>query len=385
MKRVDDKKIINTVKQNENYKIKTTSHDILLALKKEQALDEKRKKAKKRNGIIFGSLGGLVLVGACSIALLFTFKTTTKKDNIENVINIYSPSTNDNLKTQLVTFASFQTEQNNQLNLKNKRNKNLINSNNIEVFNKNDDDEDNEDNILNEEILNEIANLYENVQYGVKEIFSLNNIEIISSKEEFTYNGITYKNKDLFKDKNTQEVIATLYYKDIIVEKDDDETMTSYDGLYKLQDEYYHTSLIEEKEEDEDEKEIELRAIFKNVNKDLDSKIYVVEKEHEFKGNKSENSYSYITYLSEKDLKEDEYISKITYKSENSKLEINFEDKINNLEIEFNNINKMDNNSFTFDIEYENNEVSGNYFIKVTYNSNNTRTYYCHEYEVIKP
>ena len=100
--------------------------------------------------------------------------------------------------------------------------------------------------------------------------------------------------------------------------------------------------------------------------------------EEEYNGKKSENSYSFSTFNSYSDyiIDEDNFVEKIEYEIENN--DINVEIETINSEIEFIDITKINENSYSFCVdEYLsslNNEIT-NVLISLLYNEDNSRTY----------
>lgn len=358
MKQINDKDIIELVQNNRQYEIKTTSQDILKAYQ----LSTKPEKTKKvKHPYLFGGISALVLSGAIA-ATVIVINNNDSYNNLPSNEQIFSPVTNSNLKKQLVTFSSLTNINSNQtisnlMRLKQAKN-----------------------NQITENQLREIANIYEKIQLGVNEIFNFDEIEVFTKEVNFEYNNAIYKYADEFRYKNSTEIFATLYHNEITNSKDDDEVVTSFEGIYTFNNNYFKAQFIEETETEIHEQEIELTAIFTNL-EDINSYTYIVEKESEFENHSSENSYSYAIYESYQDYlrNEDNFIEKIEYEFENEKMELSYETKDNNISCEFNNIRQLNNNIYQFEVEYESNVFEGNYLIKVIYNDNNTRTYSCND------
>lgn len=358
MKKINDKKVVELVKNSHQYEIKTTSQDILKAYQ----LSPKPEKAKKvKHPYLFGGLSALVLSGAIAATLIIINNNKSYKDLPSND-QIFSPVTNSNLKKQLLTFSSL-TNVNNAQNITNLMNLSKAKTNQI-----------------NESELREIANIYEKIQLGVNEIFKFDEIEVFTREVNFEYDNVIYKFADEFKYKDSTEIFATLYHNEINNSKDDDEEITSFEGIYTFNNNYFKAQFIEEKETEINEQEIEVTAIFTNL-EDINSYTYIVEKESEFENHSSENSFSYTIYESYQDYlrDEDNFIEKIEYEFENNEMEFSYEAKYNDISCEFNNIRPIDNNIYQFEAEYESNSFEGNYIIKVIYNDNNTRTYICND------
>lgn len=358
MKNLNDKEVIELVKNNTKYEIKTTSQDILRAY---QTAPKNEKAKKVKHPYLFGSLSALVLSGAIAATVILVNNNSSHNDLPSND-QIFSPITNSNLKKQLLTFSSLTSINNNQGISSLLKTKNL------------------KSNQINESELREIANVYEKIQLSVNEIFNLENIEVYTKEVDFTYNDVTYVYADVFKYKGSEEILATLYHNEINNSKDDDEVITSFEGIYTFNNSYFKAQFIEEKETNINEEEVEITAIFTNL-EDINSYTYIVEKESEFENRSSENSFSYTIYESYQDYlrDEDNFIEKIEYEFENNEMEFSYEAKNNDISCEFNNIRPIDNNIYQFEAEYESNSFEGNYIIKVIYNDNNTRTYICND------
>ena len=118
-----------------------------------------------------------------------------------------------------------------------------------------------------------------------------------------------------------------------------------------------------------------------------DTYIYVIEKEKEYRGVKVENSYSYTTYLSLEDYRNDEdsYINKIEYELEDNDIDIVYENTMSKEEIEFTNIIKFDTSHYQFTVdEYEYQEEIRDILIDLYYLEDNSRKYIYSDYEIIK-
>lgn len=362
MKRIDDKDIINLIKNNENYEIKTTSEDILKSFELEKkTLVTPQKKINKKKIFIGSSFGTLFLSGAVALAAVVIINNGKSKNPLKE--EIFSPITNNDLKKQLVTFSSFTNPTSNSYR------DNLIFKDILKIK----DRDLNSENELTEENFTQIVNVYEKIQNGVNEVFNFNEITVTTREIEYKFNDKTYDYVDEFIDAN-DIVIASLYHNEVKISNDDEETTMSFEGLYVFNNTHFEAKFVEEKEIEEDEKEIEVTAIFNNL--DDDSYTYVVNKESEFESHLSENSYSYSIYENYESYinNDDEYIEKVAYELDDEKLELSYEDRINEIECEFNNIKKR-NNGFTFEVEYESNDFEGTYDVEVIYNSDGTRTY----------
>ena len=201
--------------------------------------------------------------------------------------------------------------------------------------------------------------------------------KIINVESDFVYEDITYKYETRILDKSNI-IYARVYYNEIA-----DENTKNLEALYVFDKSYYSALISCENSNDESE----IKTILTPINTS-DKKIYVIEKEKEYKGANSENSYSYSTYSSLEDYKNDDdnYLNKIEYEMDNFDISVSISSNVNNFEIEFDNISKINDDHFNFSLdEYEtNNEEIDEALFDLFYLADNSRRYVSGNYQIIK-
>lgn len=356
MKQVKDNEIVDMVKNNENYEIKTKSQDILIAYELEKSKASKVNDSKKKK-IFIGTFSGLALVGACSLALYFAFgksESLIPSNNNSNNTEIFIPTSNEHLKKQLVTFASFNNSNNSSSILKRKSlNKSLSLA-----------DED-------KSLFEETVDVFEKVEKGVQDVFDYENITIESVSITFSYNNVEYKCANKFLKNN--ELLATFYFNERVI--DDDEV--EFSGLYVVENMYYNAVFVEENEVSKNETEKEVVACFEAIDKTIDPYYYVVEKEEEYEEHESENSYSYSVYNSKSDYLRENFITKVEYEFENQIMEISYEESTKQYEFSNISLSNYSENSYTFNASYEDetNDIEKEFGKVRVVISSNSRTY----------
>lgn len=90
MKNLNDKEVVELVKNNTKYEIKTTSQDILRAY---QTAPKNEKAKKVKHPYLFGGLSALVLSGAIAATLIIINNNESYNDLPSND-QIFSPVTN---------------------------------------------------------------------------------------------------------------------------------------------------------------------------------------------------------------------------------------------------------------------------------------------------
>ena len=340
---VNDNKIKNIVLKNNTYEIQTKSDDIL------RKYDASRKIAtepKKKKFIpLFASISSALLISGTALIVAFVLAKPSNSD-------IFSPYKNKNIQQELLTFNAFS-----QSNIS----KNIIKNKAIQ----------------SELTFNEIVDHYEVVQSGIKQLFNFDEYKIINVESDFVYEDITYKYETRILDKSNI-IYARVYYNEIV-----DENTKDLEALYVFDKSFYSALISCENSNDESE----IKTILTPINT-LDKKIYVIEKEKEYKGVNSENSFSYSIYSSLEDYQNDDenYLNKIEYEMDNFDISVSISSNINNFEIEFDNISKINDDHFNFSLdEYETTtEEIDEALFDLFYLADNSRRYVSGNYQIIK-
>ena len=340
---VNDNKIKNIVLKNNTYEIQTKSDDIL------RKYDASRKIAtepKKKKFIpLFASISSALLISGTALIVAFVLVKPRNSD-------IFSPYKNKNIQQELLTFNAFS-----QSNIS----KNIIKNKAIQ----------------SELTFNEIVDHYEVVQSGIKQLFNFDEYKIINVESDFVYEDVTYKYETRILDKSNI-IYARVYYNEIV-----DGNTKNLEALYVFDKSFYSALISCENSNYESE----IKTILTPINAS-DKKIYVIEKEKEYKGVNSENSFSYSIYSSLEDYQNDDenYLNKIEYEMDNFDISVSISSNINNFEIEFDNISKINDDHFNFSLdEYEtNNEEIDEALFDLFYLTDNSRRYVSGNYQIIK-
>ena len=340
---VNDNKIKNIVLKNNTYEIQTKSDDIL------RKYDASRKIAtepKKKKFIpLFASISSALLISGTALIVAFVLAKPSNSD-------IFSPYKNKNIQQELLTFNAFS-----QSNIS----KNIIKNKAIQ----------------SELTFNEIVDHYEVVQSGIKQLFNFDEYKIINVESDFVYEDVTYKYETRILDKSNI-IYARVYYNEIV-----DGNTKNLEALYVFDKSFYSALISCENSNDESE----IKTILTPINT-LDKKIYVIEKEKEYKGVNSENSFSYSIYSSLEDYQNDDenYLNKIEYEMDNFDISVSISSNINNFEIEFDNISKINDDHFNFSLdEYETTtEEIDEALFDLFYLTDNSRRYVSGNYQIIK-
>ncbi len=352
MKKYDDKDIIKKFSDAKDYEIKTRSDAILnnfLKLKEAQTNKvEEKKTPKNRKMFIFGGLGvGSIALAAASITLAIVFVSEPNNPNSPNNPSdpVIPPSLvsveNNTLASEFLTFSNFRdygTLQNNVKNLININRKHQvknINSNSFEI----------------------IVDNYDSIHDGIYNI--LNKDELFKIEEKAQNNqelyGKTYKFVDRYysSSDNFTNSFMEFYYDDI---NRIDEEETSAKGLMKLDEEYFDCYLNKESEAEENESELELELFL--IDKETEEMV-VVNKESEYGGHESEDSYSIAYYQSQNDYRrdEDKFIYKLSYEieKEGREEELEIQVETQSSQCEYQNIKLINDDPLTYSflVEYE--------------------------------
>ena len=207
---------------------------------------------------------------------------------------------------------------------------------------------------LSEETLRNIVQGYDKISLGINNLFNLeNNLTHKDYAETFKYKDKEYLYRTDYLLDN--QIISTLYYNDLSSFDDGDELNNYLNALYLVNNKYYEVYINQEIEkEDNDEIENEIEAIF--IGED---EFYKVNKEEEVEGNESENNFTYTQYdsINGAFLDDDNYIYQVEYNYEvegnKGEIELSIDDKLNNLEYQYQHITKLNENHYRFYYEYE--------------------------------
>lgn len=333
MKRIDDQNIIEEIKHNATYQIKTSSEDILrqynLEINKEKT---KVKTDNKKKLFVFGGLGG---VGVCAVAIAASIFVTFNSNSNENTNdNPFTPSivlNNISFKEELATYSYFNGVNDGGL---------LMNKAMFARGQNNSRD-------LNQTDFNSICKTYDDVEGALEKLGEQVNVKGYEFNSEKEGNYYKYVNSLYINDDTTP--FASIYFNDINMIEDDDEVITTYEALYETSGVYSNLFVKKEVENEGKEKEISYVLTFKPI--DNSDYFYVIERESEIKGIETEEAYSYAVYNSKNSRN---YLYKLTYEVENESdgESIELEIEKNNAEYTYENIQIRGKNT-TFVAGYE--------------------------------
>ena len=324
----NDKDIKEMFENIDKYEIKTSSKQIINSFN--ASVNENKKKPFLAP--LFISFASLGLISAIVIPVVITINNS---NNIIDNQDIFNPTKNKYLENQLLTFNAFKNGNNSSLMY---RRSNIT----LDGFNK-------------------VVNEYELVHQGVKQLFEINKYKSVTVDNDFEYLGNRYSFESRLLNENN-EIISRLYFNDINNENDNKYSMKA---LYYYSNNYYNAEIFVKNHTDKNKSEEEVTTLLTNVDKSIDQKCYLIEKEQ---------------YISD----DDNFISSVEYENKDTKMSVNIE-KDNN-EIEFENIIKKSNNVYQFDLDdFEMDDVSiSDITITLTYNDDSSRTYTYSEYQITK-
>ena len=345
MKKIDDKDMIEIFSQRKKYEIKTTSSAILSAL---NSLENEEKTKYKKIRYIFIPLTSLALCFAMILIIGLNVMNSSNKNRINNI------SKNKYLTQQIYTFMSFyKGDQYNPLSIMPTKK-------------------------IDRNTLSLVIDKYEIIQNGVRELFIIEDNSILLKKSDFVYLDVTYKYQiDYYSPNKT--CIGSLYYNELRSDNKDEELIL--EGLFSYLDSYYYINIESEAKEKKNKFEEEVTTILKNVDDTKDEKVYVIEKEKEYKGYETENSYSLKIYNSYEDKKNDNIYSSVEYEVENEGINVSYLDPIEDFEVE--SIKQIDENNYSFVFEDDSLDIE-ELLICLTYNSDLSRTYIADEIIITK-
>lgn len=363
MKLVDDKDIVKKVKETTNYEIKLSSAKILADFNSVQEQEKQRKKRVFTMTSI-GTFGTLALGGAIAAIIIVGLNNSSNNPgNITPINPVEFVGINDSeiLASEILTFTGFTNgESTNALGL----HKTPLRAYTFQYA------QSAFDNVVTE---------FDNVYFGIESIFNFENTVIVDKAEDNVINNETFKYTSLIYSASNN-LVGQVYYNDLSTFDYEEENISYLNAYYETGNSLYHLYINRELEADNHETEIELEATFINVTNT--SEIYKIGKESEYSGHESENSYSYKIYDSRQALRNDSYIYCLEYEIEiqgtREEIEMNIE-KIegNNVhEYEYQDIIKVNDSTYTFLTEYEDELNDQEFEFNVTLTiQNSTRTY----------
>lgn len=346
MKFDSDKEIVDEVKKDTNYEIRTTSSDILRKFNASKAEKVKQRKNKK---LFVGIFSGVGLVAASIvIGSVIAFGNGRKTDtNVDGGggNNPLIPSVtikNEVIKSELSTFSGLSFNENSK----------SINS--LKILKKYADSD-----TLTTSVFQKICTTYNDYESNLIELNK--EVEIDAESNVYTLNNTSYKYLNSFKYQGESEYFGKMYFNDEkLIEEEIDETVTEISALYVDNDgDLYNLRFIKEEETEGNEVEKTYTSLFEKI--DDSSYIYKIEREYEFEGKEIENAYSYSIYNKNVDpiANEDNFIFKLTYSVEvdaSKNEEIEFEIESQNEEYSYENV-VTSGNKVSFEASYESGNV----------------------------
>lgn len=342
MRKIDDEKIVNKFNETKDYKIKTSSIEILNLFKAQEEVKTKEtpKREHLKKKYVFGGIGLSVgAIAICSLALFFVMNNGGEQGNVNPPV--LEPITSSNvLGNELLTLSSF-----------NSYGENTVN-NRLALFKKSKS-------ILKETDFEKIVNDYDSIQGGILNILNKEeNIKVEVQKEiNFVYENVNYRYCDNYYSYTDgfSAPFMSFYYNDLSEVNFSTEFSRNDKYLVKLNDSYYDCYIAQESEIEEDEKEEEIKILCTN---EQNNEFILIEKENEYEGREVENSYSISYFSSLSDLEREIFDYTLTYDLEKEgnkeELEISVETPLS--KSEFQNISLKNNNPLTYEflVEYEN-------------------------------
>ena len=333
MKKVDDQKIVDTLKKTSFYNIKTTSSSVLEKYNsKRKSYVESIKNNKKP--YIFGGISALAMASVVGIVIGITF--SNYENNVQDVNQTYEevfkPSHNEYLAKQLVTFNTFSATDYSSYKI-NELNRGVFLKNKYPLCHEKD----------NKELLfNNAVNTFDPFSQGAKSIFEMGKIHLVEEVASFSYQNVDYdiKNSLFMGDK----LIGNYYFRSNHIENE------SHKGLFvDSKDCFFEVHINNECEKDDEEIKEKVISTFISLNGE-DKSVVKIKKEAEFEGAESENSYSFtyfenkeshgsnsplytLEYEIEKD--DEDLVAEISYKKKGDKSIFTDIEMINENELQF--------------------------------------------------
>lgn len=342
MRKIDDEKIVNKFNETKDYKIKTSSIEILNLFKAQEEVKTKEtpKREHLKKKYVFGGIGLSVgAIAICSLALFFVMNNGGEQGNVNPPV--LEPITSSNvLGNELLTLSSF-----------NSYGENTVN-NRLALFKKSKS-------ILKETDFEKIVNDYDSIQGGILNILNKEeNIKVELQKEiNFVYENVTYRYCDNYYSyiDDFATPFMSFYYNDLSEVNFSTDFSRNDKYLVKLNDSYYDCYIAQESEIEEDEMEEEIKILCTN---EQNNEFILIEKENEYEGREVENSYSISYFSSLSDFERENFDYTLTYDLEKEgnkeELEISVETPLS--KSEFQNISLKNNDPLTYEflVEYEN-------------------------------
>lgn len=313
MKKFDDQKIIEAVKKDTNYQIKTSSADILRKYRSEIA-EPVKEKHTKRNFFVFGGVGVTLVTAAALLAVVFT---SSNNDNSNNGGSILPNPTikNASFQEQLAAFSAFNDIKDDQTL------KSLFKVKKANTLEESEDenDESESENKISKETFEDICSTYHEIDTSLSELNKETELKGSVFNKEIKGNKYTYINELYYK--GELKPFAKMYFNDeeLVTEEEGE---NEFQALYEHDDKFYSLTIEKEIEIEQDEKEIEYILKFKGMD---NNHSYEIKKENEFEGVESESCYSYKDYS---DGNFNNLIYELTYKFEKEGSEEEFEVQI---------------------------------------------------------
>lgn len=342
MRKIDDEKIVNKFNETKDYKIKTSSSEILNLFKAQEEVKAKEtpKREHLKKKYVFGGIGLSVgAIAICSLALFFVMNNGGEQGNVNPPV-LESITSSNVLGNELLTLSSF-----------NSYGENAVN-NRLALFKKSNS-------ILKERDFEKIVNDYDSIQGGILNILNKEeNIKVEVQKEvNFVYENITYKYCDNYYSyvDDFSAPFMSFYYNELSDVNFSKDFNSNDKYLVKLNDSYYDCYIAQESEIEEDEMEEEIKILCTN---EQNNEFILIEKENEYEGREVENSYSISYFSSLSNLERENFDYTLTYDLEKEgnkeELEISVETPFS--KSEFQNISLKSNNPLTYEflVEYEN-------------------------------
>ena len=299
MNKIDDKKIIESVKKDTNYQIKTTSADILRKYRSEVS-EPVKEKHTKRNIFVFGGLGATLVIAATLFAVIFT----SNNDIGGSTGGLLPDPTikNSSFQEQLVLFSAFNGG-NDEHTIKSLNKINKVRNNNKDA----DEEENENENEIIKETFEDICITYNGISGSLEELNKETVFKGFDFNKEIKGKKYNYLNELYYKGESVP--FAKMYFNDkaLVTEEEGEK---EYQALYEVDEKFYSLKIEKEIDSEEGEKEVEYKLKFNGLDT---NHSYIIEKENEFEGVESESCYSY------KDYSDSDFINLIydfTYKTE---------------------------------------------------------------------
>lgn len=312
MKRIDDNKVKELLINNKNYKISSSSEDILNKSLKTPSLEEKSKKKKLIFGSIFGTLSTALACGFVAFAVIKFGGSNQPGITHENIVQLEVNN------KEVGVFSSFYIDTNE-----------IVSKNVVKKLN------------ITQNGFETSMRIYEKMNNGINNIF--NNATSTTYEGKYEKNKKEYKYRMIYKINNKE--ISDFYFN---VQKNDYEQEIL--GKIYFNESSKEYNVYSKQEIDNDEQEIE--TLFYNDEK---NDIFSVKEEKEFEGKQTENSYSFYSFSSMSSYENENYVYGFEYEIEDDEMQLNYHE--NNKEYEFSAISKISDTKFEFNYAHEDDEL----------------------------